>query len=179
MLKFILYHVVWRSLVFPDRYGYSHYLHEKVFAPCGVQWLWQDIVCQYWPWAQSKSPLFSQSRAMEMKPALSVMHAKAHSWHCQVCICSYVNVLSSTAFCISTLTIDGIQHTYLRMYSVCILSLLINLSRSYIAMYVICADTMGRQMAKWCWSRRWRRYGTILLLHVSLGLFNKKHDCSK
>ena len=72
-------------VVFLNRYGYSHYLHEKVFAPHGVQWLWEDIVCQYWPWAQRKSPLFPQSRAMNMKPALSVMHAKAHSWHCQVC----------------------------------------------------------------------------------------------
>lgn len=74
---------------FLNSYGYSHYLHEKVFAPQGVQWLWQDVVCQYWPWAERKSPLFPQSRAMDMQPALSVMHAKAHSWHCQVCICTY------------------------------------------------------------------------------------------
>ena len=68
-------------------YGYSHYLHENVFAPQGVQFLWQDVVCQYWPWARGKSPLFPQSKAMKMKPALSVMHGKAHSWHCQVNIC--------------------------------------------------------------------------------------------
>lgn len=66
------------------RYGYSHYLHERVFAPRGVKWLWQDVICQYWNWAQSKTALFPGSKAMEMKPALSVMHAKAHSWHCQV-----------------------------------------------------------------------------------------------
>lgn len=88
------------KLHFLNRYGYSHYLHEKVFAPRGVQWLWEDIVCQYWPWAQNKSPMFPQSRAMNMKPALSVMHSKAHSWHCQVCIyvhiseliCGYCNI---------------------------------------------------------------------------------------
>ncbi|XP_065891337.1 uncharacterized protein [Dysidea avara] len=65
-------------------YGYSHYLHEKVFAPRGVRWLWQDVICQYWNWARSKTALFPGSRAMDMKPALSVMHAKAHSWHCQI-----------------------------------------------------------------------------------------------
>ena len=68
------------------RFGYPHYLHQEVFAPHGVRWLWEDVICQYWPWARSKSHLFVNSRAMEMKPALSVMHAKAHSWHCQVCV---------------------------------------------------------------------------------------------
>ena len=28
--------------------------------------------------------------SIDMKPALSVMHSKAHSWHCQVCI--YVHI---------------------------------------------------------------------------------------
>ena len=70
---------------FLNRYGYAHFLHEKIFTPSGVQWLWQDIICQYWPWASSKALLFEYSKAMGMKPALSVMHAKAHSWHCQVC----------------------------------------------------------------------------------------------
>lgn len=65
-------------------FGYSHYLHEKIFAPNNVQWLWQDVICKYWSWAQSKHSLFPQSRALDMKPALSVMHAKAHSWHCQI-----------------------------------------------------------------------------------------------
>lgn len=31
------------KLCFLNRYSYSHYLYEKVFAPCGVQWLWEDI----------------------------------------------------------------------------------------------------------------------------------------
>jgi len=80
-------HNVYISCTIPyalHRYGYSHYLHEKIFAPNNVEWLWQDVICQYWGWAQGKHPLFPQSRAMDMKPALSVMHAKAHSWHCQV-----------------------------------------------------------------------------------------------
>lgn len=67
-------------------FGYSHYLHNEVFAPRGVKWIWQDIICQYWQWSRAKSELFPGSQAMSMKPALSVMHAKAHSWACEVCM---------------------------------------------------------------------------------------------
>ena len=70
-------------------FGYSHYLHNEVFAPCGVQWIWLDVICQYWQWARNKSTIFPESQAMEMKPALSVMHAKAHSWACEVCACTF------------------------------------------------------------------------------------------
>ena len=68
-------------------FGYSHYLHNEVFAPRGVQWIWLDVICQYWQWAKNKSTIFPESQAMAMKPALSVMHTKAHSWACEVCAC--------------------------------------------------------------------------------------------
>lgn len=73
-------------------FGYSHYLHNEVFAPRGVQWIWMDVICNYWQWAKNKSSIFPESQALEMKPALSVMHTKAHSWACEVCAClqSYV-----------------------------------------------------------------------------------------
>lgn len=40
--------------------------------------LWEDIVCKYWEWARKAGGLDGSN----MKPALSVMHAKAHNWTC-------------------------------------------------------------------------------------------------
>lgn len=61
-------------------YGYAHYLQTNYFIPLNVNFFWYDVVCKYWPWLQKHDKL----NADKMKPALSVMHAKAHSWTCQV-----------------------------------------------------------------------------------------------
>lgn len=60
-------------------YGYALYLQSKKMLPAGVKYFWQDIVCKYWKWAGKIG-----GPEMTMKPALSVMHAKAHKWSCQV-----------------------------------------------------------------------------------------------
>ncbi|XP_048581071.1 uncharacterized protein LOC116618759 isoform X3 [Nematostella vectensis] len=60
-------------------YGYAHYLQTTYFLPKEVEFFWYDVVCQYWPWLRMHDP----DTASKMKPALSVMHAKAHSWNCQ------------------------------------------------------------------------------------------------
>ena len=52
-----------------------------------LEYLWEDIICKYWPLAQGKAYLFPDT--ITMKPCLSVMHAKAHSWHCQVILLCY------------------------------------------------------------------------------------------
>ena len=59
--------------------------------PAGVNFFWEDIVCQYWKWARKTGSL----EGSNMKPALSVMHAKAHNWTCQVIIntCNLTNSL--------------------------------------------------------------------------------------
>lgn len=50
-----------------------------------VEFLWADVICNYWPWALQKNRQVSKfDLAMQSKPCLSVMHANAHSWHCQV-----------------------------------------------------------------------------------------------
>ena len=66
------------------RYGYTHYLHVNDFAQRKVKYMWQDVICQYWPWAEKA--VLSFPAALEMKPCLPAMHAKAHTWHCQVCM---------------------------------------------------------------------------------------------
>ena len=70
------------------RYGYTHYLHMNDFVNKRVRFLWQDVICQYWPWAERTA--LSSDNALQMKPCLPAMHAKAHTWHCQVRIHMYV-----------------------------------------------------------------------------------------
>ena len=62
-------------------YGYAHFIQSKKMLPAGVNFFWEDIVCKYWKWAAK----VGGSETRVMKPALSVMHAKAHKWSCQVC----------------------------------------------------------------------------------------------
>ncbi|XP_065901149.1 uncharacterized protein [Dysidea avara] len=62
-------------------HGYTHYLHTRIFGPSGVRHIWVDVICKYWPWARNKQSLFDMG---DMKACLPVMHAKAHSWHCQI-----------------------------------------------------------------------------------------------
>ena len=64
-------------------YGYPHYLHTRFLLPKQVKFLWQDVICLYWPWAVSNTPP-NFSGALDMAPALSIMHGKSHSWNCQV-----------------------------------------------------------------------------------------------
>ena len=71
------------QITLPRRFGYPHYLHTKIFSE--AKCVWADVMCQYWPWALSKANSCPEAReAMSSQPCLSVMHAKAHSWHCQV-----------------------------------------------------------------------------------------------
>ena len=42
--------------------------------PAGVKYFWEDIVCKYWKWARKAVGL----EGSDMKPALSIMHGKAH-----------------------------------------------------------------------------------------------------
>ena len=68
--------------------GYAHCLQVNRLAPQHVKFLWQDVVChgglKYWPWFSSIPKELSPSVAFDMKPALSIMHGKAHVWSCQV-----------------------------------------------------------------------------------------------
>ena len=68
-----------------EMYGYPHFLQVHFMLPNGVQYMWQDVICKFWPWAvkQRKHPSYVLA-SQQMKPALSVMHAKAHAWDCQV-----------------------------------------------------------------------------------------------
>ena len=61
-------------------YGYAHYMETNYFNHKMIEFFWYDVVCKYWPWLKKDDAVAAE----KMKPALSVMHAKAHSWSCQV-----------------------------------------------------------------------------------------------
>lgn len=67
-----------------ELYGYTHYLQINRLIHHNVKFLWQDVICKYWPWFASLRKDLSPDRAFSMAPALSIMHGKAHVWSCQV-----------------------------------------------------------------------------------------------
>ena len=68
------------NMLYSEIYGYAHYLQTAYFIPKKVEFFWYDVVCKFWPWLKKHDG----DSEKKMKPALSVMHAKAHSWSCQV-----------------------------------------------------------------------------------------------
>lgn len=69
-----------------ERFSYHHYFHVTHVLPRKVEFLWQDVICKYWPWAVklAEQDAKFKSAIQTVKPALSVMHAKAHALECQV-----------------------------------------------------------------------------------------------
>ncbi|XP_028409280.1 uncharacterized protein LOC114531881 isoform X1 [Dendronephthya gigantea] len=65
-------------------YGYAHYLHLNFVHPNNVRFLWEDVICKYWPWAKRVTSEQNKMALTDTKPALSLMHGKSHSWNCQV-----------------------------------------------------------------------------------------------
>ncbi len=63
----------------------------------------QDVICKFYPWLmkvlQSKEDDQSLQALRELKPFLGVMHAKAHSWSCQVM--SIIMYFDNTNTCVT------------------------------------------------------------------------------
>ena len=64
------------------RFGYTHFLHVHDIVTRKVEYFFQDVVCQYWPWCSKLN--YPCPSALQMIPCLPAMHAKAHTWHCSV-----------------------------------------------------------------------------------------------
>ncbi|XP_014677256.1 PREDICTED: uncharacterized protein LOC106817122 [Priapulus caudatus] len=84
-------HVIMQKAVNMHRgeiYAYPLYLQENFCKPQDVNFVCQDVICRYWPWLAKCASRFPEFFPLltEMKPFLSVMHAKAHTWSCQVCL---------------------------------------------------------------------------------------------
>ena len=68
-----------------EQYGYSLFLQKAVSENTNVKFVWQDIMCKYLPWLKKVTDLLPDYKdLLSTSPALSVMHAKAHSLDCQV-----------------------------------------------------------------------------------------------
>ena len=54
----------------------------------------QDVICRFFPWLmkvlEEKKDDASLQVLKSLKPYLGVMHAKAHSWPCQVILISFI-----------------------------------------------------------------------------------------
>ena len=66
-------------------YPYTLFL-QKEMSRYDVKYFCQDVICQYSKWLHkilSQRPNDIELQQLKnMKPFLSVMHAKAHSWSC-------------------------------------------------------------------------------------------------
>ena len=68
-----------------EQYGYALFLHQLLFGEVRMRFIWQDIMCKYWPWLEKVASKFpDKSALLDTNKALSVMHSKAHSLECQV-----------------------------------------------------------------------------------------------
>ena len=68
-----------------EQYGYALFLHQLLNEEMKMRFIWQDIMCKYWPWLVKVVAKFPEmSTLLKTSKALSVMHSKAHSLDCQV-----------------------------------------------------------------------------------------------
>jgi len=58
------------------------YIQTMYLGHRNLDYLMHDVICKYWPWANHARHSDS-SGGNEITPCLPVMHAKAHTWHCQ------------------------------------------------------------------------------------------------
>lgn len=67
-------------------FAYPLFVIQSLAKEKNITFMCQDVICRFWPWLQ-KLDMPNEvgvQLAKQMKPFLSVMHAKAHEWACQV-----------------------------------------------------------------------------------------------
>ncbi|KAG1943764.1 hypothetical protein F2P79_014877, partial [Pimephales promelas] len=65
-------------------FAYPLYL-QKQLASQNVQFFCSDVVCKYWPYLERVVDHCPELEdLLDMRPFLSIMHAKAHSWMCEL-----------------------------------------------------------------------------------------------
>jgi hypothetical protein len=67
-----------------ERYGCAYFLDRHFLQPKGAKFMYQDIICKYWPWREKVLEMMEHGDGAGMRPALNLMHGKLHSWECQV-----------------------------------------------------------------------------------------------
>ncbi|GAQ89043.1 hypothetical protein KFL_004820030 [Klebsormidium nitens] len=67
-----------------ERYGYAYFLDRHFLQQKGVKFIYQDIICKYFPWREKVREKMGHGDGGGIRPALNLMHGKLHSWECQV-----------------------------------------------------------------------------------------------
>ncbi|KAL2091473.1 hypothetical protein ACEWY4_013736 [Coilia grayii] len=66
-------------------FAYPLFLQNKVSGQGTVTFFCSDVACRYWPYLQRVASVCPELKhLLGMHPLLSVMHAKAHEWTCEV-----------------------------------------------------------------------------------------------
>ncbi|XDV48568.1 hypothetical protein PO909_017965 [Leuciscus waleckii] len=66
-------------------FAYPLYLQKELQAATNGQFYCTDIACKYWPYLEKLAVSMLELRPLlQMRPFLSVMHAKAHSTKCEI-----------------------------------------------------------------------------------------------
>ncbi|KAM4530957.1 uncharacterized protein PAE49_023263 isoform 3-T4 [Odontesthes bonariensis] len=65
-------------------FAYPLYLQKQLASPT-VKFFCSDVVCKYWPYLERVVRFCPELQdLLNMRPFLSIMHAKAHSWMCEL-----------------------------------------------------------------------------------------------
>ncbi|XP_030294098.1 uncharacterized protein LOC115594270 isoform X2 [Sparus aurata] len=66
-------------------FAYPLYLQQKLASSKSAKFFCMDVMCKYWPYLQRMVKTFPELEPLlNMKPFLSVVHAKAHDFKCEV-----------------------------------------------------------------------------------------------
>ncbi|XP_048066670.1 uncharacterized protein LOC125280281 isoform X3 [Megalobrama amblycephala] len=66
-------------------FAYPLFLQNELATKTNCKFFCTDIMCRYWPYLQKVAQAFPEMQNLtQMKPFLSVMHAKGHSTKCEV-----------------------------------------------------------------------------------------------
>lgn len=69
-------------------FAYPLYLQKELHATENIRFFAMDVACKYWPYLEKVAGVVSSLQGLlDMKPFLSIMHARAHATKCEVCIC--------------------------------------------------------------------------------------------
>lgn len=72
-------------------YAYPMFLQQLLAPRHDITFFCMDVVCKYWPYLQRVSTNCPELQPLQnMRPFLSVVHAKAHDFKCEVGIIQYM-----------------------------------------------------------------------------------------
>lgn len=68
-------------------FAYPHYLQKELGKTQKIEFVCTDVMCKYYPYLKRVCEAFPDLEyLLQMRPFLSVMHAKGHSTKCEVIV---------------------------------------------------------------------------------------------